>query len=97
MPGYPAHNSDNAYIRKYKKALSLTYLNLWFDQPILFKSFLSQKQTTYYISLLLERKLLSYDQTTGLYHATDRGQRLLKIYKQMGSYFDSEISELPQL
>jgi len=64
---------------------------------IMFRSFLSYRQTTAYLSVLVECNLLSFDKTTETYRTTEKGHRFLELYDQMDRYFESEISELPRM
>ena len=49
---------------------------------IMYKSFISFRQLNRYLSLLLENKLLVYDEKTTKYKITTKGLNFLKVYHQ---------------
>ena len=58
---------------------------------IMYKAFLSYPQIKEYLSMLLESRLLEYDQKTAAYKTTGKGKRLLKTYQQIGNVIKLEI------
>jgi predicted transcriptional regulator len=50
---------------------------------IKFKAFLSTEQTREYITELVEKDLLSYDEDNKTYHITYNGEKYLELYELM--------------
>ena len=55
---------------------------------IMYKAFLSYAQLKEYLTVLLEKDVLEYDDETQLFRTTEKGLRLLQMYNQ----FDEMIS-----
>jgi predicted transcriptional regulator len=53
---------------------------------IMYKAFLSYAQLKEYLSVLIENGLLEYLEGDQVYKTTDKGNRFLKIYNQIGEY-----------
>ena len=53
---------------------------------IMYKAFLSYAQLKEYLSVLVENGLLEYIEGEQVYRTTDKGNRFLKIYNQIGEY-----------
>ncbi len=53
---------------------------------IMYKAFLSYAQLKEYLSVLIENGLLEYIEGEQIYKTTDKGNRFLKIYNQIGEY-----------
>lgn len=51
---------------------------------IMYKAFLSFPQLKEYLSILIERELLEYDEEERIYITTDKGKQFLKMYKDVG-------------
>jgi predicted transcriptional regulator len=51
---------------------------------IMYNSFLSYSQVTYYLRLLRENGTLYYDEMSRVYKTTDRGLKFLELYNGMG-------------
>jgi predicted transcriptional regulator len=60
---------------------------------IMYNAFLSYKQLKYYLALLTERDLLTYDSITQTYKTTKKGIRLLQFCNEL----DDMIKKVPQL
>ena len=58
---------------------------------IMYKAFLSYAQLKEYLTVLLENELLTLDQKTQTYRTTDKGQKFLKIYTQIGEFMTSDL------
>jgi predicted transcriptional regulator len=52
---------------------------------IMSKAYTSYAQLRVYLKLLLERQLISYEETTQLYHITERGLRFMNAYDTIKS------------
>jgi predicted transcriptional regulator len=50
---------------------------------VMYKAFLSFKQTKEYLTLLTERDLISYDSVTPTYKTTEKGFRLLQFCNEL--------------
>jgi predicted transcriptional regulator len=50
---------------------------------IMYKSYLSYTQLNEYLSTLLQKDLLSFEQGTQLYRVTARGSRYLEVYSEI--------------
>lgn len=50
---------------------------------IMYKAYLSYAQLKEYLSMLVEKDLLSYSQTEAIYTTTEKGLEFLKAYEQM--------------
>jgi predicted transcriptional regulator len=50
---------------------------------VMYKAFLSFKQTKEYLTLLTERDLISYDSVTQTYKTTEKGFRLLQFCNEL--------------
>ena len=53
---------------------------------IMYKAFLSYAQLKEYLSVLVENGLLEYIEGEQVYRTTDKANRFLKIYNQIGEY-----------
>jgi predicted transcriptional regulator len=53
---------------------------------IMYKAFLSYAQLKEYLSVLIQNDLLEYIEGEQIYKTTDKGNRFLKIYNQIGEY-----------
>jgi predicted transcriptional regulator len=53
---------------------------------IMYKAFLSYAQLKEYLAVLIENGLLEYIEGDQVYRTTDKGNRFLKIYNQIGEY-----------
>jgi predicted transcriptional regulator len=53
---------------------------------IMYKAFLSYAQLKEYLGVLIENNLLEYIEGEQIYKTTDKGNRFLKIYNQIGEY-----------
>jgi predicted transcriptional regulator len=51
---------------------------------IMYSSYLSSRQLTAYLELLIRNGLLAYDSTKQRYNTTVRGLRLLELYHSIG-------------
>ena len=51
---------------------------------IMYNSFLSYSQVSYYLRLLRENGTLYYDEMSKVYKITDRGLKFLELYNGMG-------------
>jgi predicted transcriptional regulator len=60
---------------------------------IMYKAFLSYAQLKEYLSVLIENNLLEYLEGEQLYKTTDKGNRFIKIYDQIGEYVAPEMGE----
>lgn len=60
---------------------------------IMYKAFLSYAQLKEYLSVLMENGLLEYVEGEQLYRTTDKGNRFMKIYDQIGEYVAPNASE----
>jgi predicted transcriptional regulator len=49
---------------------------------IMYKAFLSYAQLKEYLTVLLEKDVLEYDDETQLFRTTEKGLRLLQMYNQ---------------
>jgi predicted transcriptional regulator len=66
---------------------------------IMYKAFLSYAQLKEYLIVLVDNKLLDYDESTQTYKTSNKGHKFLKVYDQMGEFVAAErnISELPRM
>ena len=55
---------------------------------IMYKAFLSFAQLREYLSTLLEKDLIRYEEGTGKYKTTEKGMRILQIYTQISEEFN---------
>ena len=53
---------------------------------IMYKVFLSYAQLQEYLAVLMEKGLMDYIEGEKVYRTTDKGNRILKIYNQVGEY-----------
>lgn len=53
---------------------------------IMYKAFLSSAQLKEYLTVLMEKGLMDYIEGEMVYRTTDKGNRFLKIYNQIGEY-----------
>ena len=53
---------------------------------IMYRAFLSYAQLKEYLSVLVENDLLQYVEGEQVYKTTDKGNRFLKIYNQIGEF-----------
>jgi len=53
---------------------------------IMYKAFLSYVQLKEYLTVLMEKGLMDYIEGEKVYRTTDKGNRFLKIYNQVGEY-----------
>ena len=53
---------------------------------IMYKAFLSYAQLKEYLTVLMEKGLMDYIEGEMVYRTTDKGNRFLKIYNQIGEY-----------
>jgi len=53
---------------------------------IMYKAFLSYAQLQEYLAVLMEKGLMDYIEGEKVYRTTDKGNRFLKIYNQVGEY-----------
>jgi predicted transcriptional regulator len=60
---------------------------------IMYKAFLSYAQLKEYLTVLIENALLEYIEGEQIYRTTDKGNRFLKIYNQIGEYVTADMSE----
>jgi predicted transcriptional regulator len=60
---------------------------------IMYKAFLSYAQLKEYLTVLIENRLLEYIEGEQIYRTTEKGNRFLKIYNQIGEYVTADISE----
>lgn len=61
---------------------------------IMYTSFLSYSQLKEYLAVLLENRLLEYDETSLEYRTTEKGKRLVEAYSKMGSMVSSDAVEM---
>ncbi len=60
---------------------------------IMYKAFLSYAQLKEYLAVLIENGLLEYIEGEQIYRTTEKGNRFLKIYNQIGAYVAADVSE----
>ena len=60
---------------------------------IMYKAFLSYAQLKEYLTVLIENGLLEYIEGEQIYKTTEKGNRFLKIYNQIGEYVTPDVSE----
>jgi predicted transcriptional regulator len=60
---------------------------------IMYKAFLSYAQLKEYLAVLIENGLLEYIEGEQIYRTTEKGNRFLKIYNQIGEYVTADVSE----
>lgn len=60
---------------------------------IMYKAFLSYAQLKEYLSVLIANGLVEYIEVEQIYKTTDKGNRFLKIYNQIGEYVAPDASE----
>lgn len=60
---------------------------------IMYKAFLSYAQLKEYLTVLIENGLLEYLEGEQIYKTTEKGNRFLKIYNQIGEYVAADVSE----
>jgi predicted transcriptional regulator len=60
---------------------------------IMYKAFLSYAQLKEYLTVLIENGLLEYIEGEQIYRTTEKGNRFLKIYNQIGEYVSADVSE----
>ena len=60
---------------------------------IMYKAFLSYAQLKEYLTVLIENGLLEYIEGEQNYRTTEKGNRFLKIYNQIGEYVAADVSE----
>lgn len=60
---------------------------------IMYKAFLSYAQLKEYLAVLIENGLLEYIEGEQIYKTTEKGNRFLKIYNQIGEYVAADVSE----
>jgi predicted transcriptional regulator len=60
---------------------------------IMYKAFLSYAQLKEYLTVLIENGLLEYIEGEQIYRTTEKGNRFLKIYNQIGEYVTADMSE----
>ena len=60
---------------------------------IMYKAFLSYAQLKEYLTVLMENGLLEYIEGEQIYRTTEKGNRFLKIYNQIGEYVAADMSE----
>ena len=60
---------------------------------IMYKAFLSYAQLKEYLTVLIENGLLEYIEGEQIYRTTEKGNRFLKIYNQIGEYVGADMSE----
>src|SRR5918992_1516931 len=62
---------------------------------IMYKAFLSYAQLKEYLTVLIENGLLEYIEGEQIYRTTEKGNRFLKIYNQIGEYVAADMSDPP--
>jgi predicted transcriptional regulator len=60
---------------------------------IMYKAFLSFEQLKEYISLLLEKGLIEYEDATKKFRTTEKGLRVVKIQDQINDHFLPAMTE----
>jgi predicted transcriptional regulator len=60
---------------------------------IMYKAFLSYAQLKEYLAVLIENGLLQYIEGEQMYKTTEKGNRFLKIYNQIGEYVAADVTE----
>ena len=60
---------------------------------IMYRAFLSYAQLKEYLSVLVENDLLEYVEGEQVYRTTDKGNRFLKIYNQIGEFVSPDVVE----
>jgi predicted transcriptional regulator len=60
---------------------------------IMYKAFLSYAQLKEYLTVLIENGLLEYIEGEQIYRTTEKGNRFLKIYNQIGENVAADESE----
>ncbi len=60
---------------------------------IMYKAFLSYAQLKEYLTVLIENGLLEYIEGEQIYRTTEKGNRFLTIYNQIGEYVTADVSE----
>ena len=60
---------------------------------IMYKAFLSYAQLKEYLTVLIENGLLEYIEGEQIYRTTEKSNRFLKIYNQIGEYVAADASE----
>ena len=60
---------------------------------IMYKAFLSYAQLKEYLTVPIENGLLEYIEGEQIYRTTEKGNRFLKIYNQIGEYVAADMSE----
>src|ERR687883_51301 len=60
---------------------------------IMYKAFLSYSQLKEYLAVLIENGLLEYIEGEQIYKTTDKGNRFLKVYNQIGEYVMPDMPE----
>jgi len=60
---------------------------------IMYKAFLSYAQLKKYLTVLVQNGLLEYHEGVQAYKTTDKGNRFLKIYNQIGEFVAPDMQE----
>jgi predicted transcriptional regulator len=60
---------------------------------IMYKAFLSYAQLKEYLTVCIDNGLLEYIEGEQIYKTTEKGNRFLKIYNQIGEYVAADVSE----
>jgi predicted transcriptional regulator len=60
---------------------------------IMYKAFLSYAQLKEYLTVLVQNGLLEYHEGVQAYKTTDKGNRFLKIYNQIGEFVAPDMQE----
>jgi predicted transcriptional regulator len=60
---------------------------------IMYKAFLSYAQLKEYLTVLIENGLLEYIEGEQIYRTTEKGNRFLTIYNQIGEYVAADVPE----
>jgi predicted transcriptional regulator len=63
---------------------------------IMYKAYLSYAQLKEYLSVLVGKGLLESDCTGQSYTTTNKGQKFLKLYSQLGTYMEGVGLEIPR-
>jgi predicted transcriptional regulator len=64
---------------------------------IMYGAYLSYAQVKEYLSFLLERDLIAYEEGSGLYRLTENGMKLLRVYEGISDMISVNGEKTPDL
>jgi predicted transcriptional regulator len=64
---------------------------------IMYSAYLSYAQVKEYLSFLLEKNLISYEEGTSLYKLTPNGMKLLLVYEGISDMISVNVEKSPQI